>query len=278
MRGAVIATTLVIAILIGVGAGYLAGTENQRIAASTATLISVMTTVIYVSTSTNGISSGSQACISNINSSSATEYALTLHQITIVPSFIQYSNGRCWAFEGTFTSNGPGYSNLTFMFDHFSNTILYPCGVLSFKIDARVFVVPSYSGGNITGISIEPENPNQGTSCGEGSEVAIQPVSFNLISWDSSKQNVSLTLFYFSPFNASMQTLQARVFNSTWSYLIPFSSVNSTKPLLEGSYATQSIVIPSSPLRPGLVYNLTSTGTYSNGTKVISNYKVELQT
>ncbi len=199
-----------------------------------------------------------------------------------MPSFIQYSNGRCWTFEGTFLSSGEGdsNSNLTFIFDHFSNTMWYPCGLLSFKIDTRVYVTASYSAGQITGISIAPQNPPEGTSCGNSPDNTLWPVSFNLISWDSSGQKVSLTLLYvpFSNANASLQSLQARMFNSTWSYVIPFSGVNPTNPLLAGSYAKQVTLIPGGPLRPSVIYNLTSTGTYLNGTQLISNCKVELQT
>ena len=272
MREALIATGLVIAILIGAGAGYLLGAENQRTVTSTATLISASTTSEF-----NGTSSASQACISNISS---TQYVSMLRQIMTMPSFIQYSNGRCWTFESTFWLSGPGDSNLTIVLDHFSNTIWYPCGLLSFKADARVYIVPSYSAGQITGISITPQNPPTGTSCGHSPENTLLSLSFNFISWDPSGQKVSLTLLYVpsSNTNASLRSLQARIFNSTLSYLIPFSNVNSTNPLLAGSYSKQTMVIPGYPLRPGVVYSLSSTGTYLNGTRLISSCKVELQT
>jgi hypothetical protein len=113
------------------------------------------------------VANSSQVCISNINSTVQPQYVSTLHQMITMPSFIQYSNGRCWTWEGTFISSGPRYpNNVTFVFDHFSNTIWYSCGVPTFKMDAKVFVVPSYSGGNVTGLWIDPQSPPYGTTCG----------------------------------------------------------------------------------------------------------------
>ena len=108
-----------------------------------------------------------QVCISNINSTVQPQYASTLLQMITMPSFIQYSNGRCWTWEGTFISSGPRYpGNVTFVFVHFSNTIWWPCGVPTFKIDAEVYVVPSYSGWNVTGLWIDPQSPPYDTTCG----------------------------------------------------------------------------------------------------------------
>jgi hypothetical protein len=53
---------VIIATLVGAGAGYLVGTENHGVVTLTATITSVSTTTF------NGTSSGPQACISNISS------------------------------------------------------------------------------------------------------------------------------------------------------------------------------------------------------------------
>jgi hypothetical protein len=200
-----------------------------------------------------------------------------LHQMIVTPSFIQYSNGRCWTWESTFEATGPGYDELNFVLDHFSDQIYYACGYLpSHEIDTRVYVVPTTSGGNVTGISIRPQSV-PGTSC-PGSTLDIGPVSLNLVSWNSSGQTVSLKLQYLSYSNASLQSLVARIYNSTWSYDIVFSGVNSTHPLLPGSSWIQVSFIAGAPLRSNVVYDMTATGTYVDGTQTISSFKVQLQT
>jgi hypothetical protein len=108
---------------------------------------------------------GSQVCISNIDSTVQPQYVSTLHQMITIPSFIQYSNGRCWTWDSTFVLSGPRGSNDTFVFTHFSDEIWYLCGTPAFKADGIIHVVPSYSSdGRVTGVWITSQN-NIGTSC-----------------------------------------------------------------------------------------------------------------
>jgi len=114
-------------------------------------------------------SSSSQVCISNINSPPQDQYVSVLHQIVTTPSFIQYSNGRCWTWDSTFILSGPAGSSDVFVFTHFSNEIWYPCGTPAFAPDAIIHVVPSYaSDKNVTGVSIELQSPPYGVSCPAG--------------------------------------------------------------------------------------------------------------
>ncbi len=179
-----------------------------------------------------------------------------------------------------FEAGGPGYSTLKFVFDHFSNQIYYPCYVgPEYKLDARVYVVPTGKGYNVTSISIESQSPAVGTWC-PAISFYIGPVSFNLLSWDSTGQRVSLELQYFwNPrANMSMRGLDARIHNSTWSYEIQFANINATHPLPLGGSATQAAFMNGSPLRPSVIYDVTATGTLVNGTRLISNFKIQLQT
>lgn len=283
VKEAAVAGLLVAAILLGTGAGYLlskpsqAGatiTKTSAITTETTSSVTITTqTITFVTSPTNS----SQACVSNLANPPQTQYISILHQIITMPSFVQFSNGRCWTYEGTFVASGPGYSSLNFVFDHFTDKIYYLCGALpAYEIDARVYVVPSLSNGSVTGISIEPE-PVPPTICPPIAS-SIQPVWLNLVSWNSSGQTVSLKLQWFPFGNASLRSLQARISNSTWSYLIPFQQVNSTNLLQPGSSVVQEVFLAGAPLKGDVIYDMTATGTYVNGTQIVSSFRVQLQT
>jgi hypothetical protein len=122
----------------------------------------------------NTIPLRSQACISNINSTDPNVLAVRpiLQQISAVPEFIQYSNGRCWAFESFYILTTSGSSQEVFTFTHFTNLTWYPCGPSepgSLEPDAIIHVAPSFSTDrNVTGVSITTQQ-NLGTTCPAGS-------------------------------------------------------------------------------------------------------------
>jgi hypothetical protein len=277
VRNQVAAVALILAIVIGAGLGYLDGVTGYTRTTSTTT-----STATYVRTTTEtstivGSTTNAGVCVTNINNPPQTQYVSTLHQIMNAPSFIQYSNGRCWIWEGTFEVTGPGYSAQNFVFDHFSNRIIYPCGYPTYAIETRVYVVPSFSGGNVTSISIEPQSPPTGFFCPPMTQT-IEPVFLNLVSWNASGQVVSLELQYLSGSNQSLHGLEARIFNSSWSYVFQFSSVNSTHPLQPGASAIQEALFHGAPFRSSVVYDMTATGVYANGARTTSDFKVQLQT
>ncbi|HEV2226749.1 MAG TPA: hypothetical protein VGR56_08100 [Nitrososphaerales archaeon] len=289
MRRTLVAGLLTVAILIAAGAGYLTGNTSQKTITSTAvstttysgttfviTSIATTTQTLVMQTNSTGASG---VCISNIANPTPSQYVAMLHQIILMPSFIHYSNGRCWTWGSTFEISGPGFSRLNFVFDHFSNTIYYLCGYLpAYELDTRVYVVPSLSrNGSVTGISIQPQSGPFSTSCPQVS-LTIQPRSLDVVLWNSSGQTVSLELQFLPFSNASLRSLEARISNSSWSYMITFLQVNSTNLLRPGSNVVQEIFIPGAPLRPNVEYDMAATGTYVNGTQVVSNFKVLLQT
>ena len=106
----------------------------------------------------------------------------------------------------------------------------------------------------------------------------LAPISLDLVTWNSTGQVVSLELQYLRGSNVSMRSLDALIYNSTWKFNIVFSNVNSSNPLTLGSEVTQSFFLAGAPLKVGVVYDITTTGTYVNGTNSISNFEVELQT
>jgi hypothetical protein len=135
---------------------YIYSTSMQRVIASASAMI----------TSPNGLMWG---CVMSANPPVQSQYVSILNQIISTPSFIKYSDGRCWTWVNTFIASGPATGNqAAFVFVHFNDTVWYPCGPSepsSFKIDAEAYVVPSFSpGGNVTGISITPHNYH-GVSC-----------------------------------------------------------------------------------------------------------------
>jgi len=269
MQNQVAAIAVVLALAVGAGLGYLGSTTGS---VRTTELSTTTTTTISASTNKP------EVCITNINSPPQSQYVSMLHQIIVTSSFIQYSNGRCWTWISTFETTGPGYSNLNFVFDHLTDQVIYLCGdIPAYNIDTRVYVVPSVSGGNVTSISIYPVPPPSVYSCPIFT-ATVEPVSFNLILWNSSDQIVSLKLQYYSFSNLSLQSLEARIYNSSWSYVMLFSDINSTHPLQAGASAMQEVLVPGAPLRGNTVYDVIATGTYTNGTQTISTFKVLLQT
>ena len=135
---------------------YIYSISMQRVIGSTSATI----------TSPNGVMWG---CVMGTNPPIQPQYVSILGEILSLPSFIRYSDGRCWTWEGTFVAGAPGTGNQdTFVFAHFNDTVWYPCGPnepSSLKIDAEAYVVPFIStGGNVTEVSITPYS-YQGTSC-----------------------------------------------------------------------------------------------------------------
>jgi hypothetical protein len=279
---------IVVAILLGgaVLAGYTAGRYAPGAIASTArttftagvtTTVTAPTTVTTTQsvTTTQGIQSQNQACITNINSPPQAQYVSLLHQIMKNSLFISYSNGRCWTWDSTFELTSGGTSSTNFVFEHYSSEIIYPCGWFpAHVIDAEVFVIPVVVNGTLTGVTIVPQAITNTYFC-PASRPIVSPVSFKLISWNSSGQTVALTVELDS--NVSARSLTAFFFTSSWNYTMHFTKINSTNPLLPGSRVTQTDFIPGTQVAGDIQYGLTASGIYVNGTPFSSDVHVELQ-
>jgi hypothetical protein len=156
MKQSLVYVLALVLVVAGVGVGSLSGVSGTG----------------GLTSSPSSVANSSQVCISNINGSNPNVLAVRsiLQQMSTIPSFIQYSNGRCWTYESAYTLIGPGFSNNTFVFAHFTNVTWYPCGLTypAFKIDAIIHVVPSFSSnGNVTGVWITSQK-NIGTTCPAG--------------------------------------------------------------------------------------------------------------
>lgn len=278
MKTSVLAAVLIAAILVGAGIGYLEGTTATSPRTNTTTYTSTAVSTYTYLLTTGDATNQSQACIANLASPHQPQYMGTLLQIIRDPSFIEYSNGRCWTYDSTFVVSGVGPSLEYFVFDHYSAQIDYPClNSPGYMIDARVYVVPSFSGDEVTGISIEPQSTDINYECPPGVIPDVGPQSFNFVSWNASGQTVALTLVYVWGSRLPLAGLQTKIYNSTWSYTVRFADVNSTDPLQLGSNATQVFLIPGSPLRANVIYDATAIFTYTNGTSATSGFGLELQ-
>ena len=69
---------------------------------------------------TSNSSVGTQVCITNTKSPPHPQYLQTLLQMIKVPTFVEYSNGRCWIWTPTFSVTSPTASSSFFVFDRFS--------------------------------------------------------------------------------------------------------------------------------------------------------------
>lgn len=108
---------------------------------------------------------GSQVCVSNIGDLELDipQDVPTLNKIITSPSFIQYSNDRCWTWDSTQGEVGSPFD--VFVFFHVSSAIWSPCGFPSFTTDLMVYVWQTYSHAHFTGFSIEPMYPPYGYAC-----------------------------------------------------------------------------------------------------------------
>lgn len=279
MQTSTLAAVLISAIIVGAGIGYFGSTSiappQTKATTYTTTVITSYTYLLTTGDATNE----SQACIANLANPPQQQYMGILLQIIRSPAFIEYSYGRCWTYVGTFVVSGQSYSSENFVFDHNSTQVYYPCmSYPAYLLDARVYVVPTLSGTMVTGISIEPQStnfPNYSVNC-PPFRPQVGPQSLNLVSWNASGQTVALKLNY-DGYNLPIRSLEAKIFNSTWSYTVQFSDVNSTYPFQYGSNVTQTFFLLGSPLHGNVVYDATATYTYVNGTSSSSSFAVQLQ-
>ncbi|MDV3294034.1 MAG: hypothetical protein LYZ70_07160 [Nitrososphaerales archaeon] len=203
----------------------------------------------------------------------------TLLQMIKIPTFLEYSNGRCWTWDGAFSVTSPTSSSLFFVFNRFSDQIVESCGLYPVhRIDTEIYVTPIEANGTVTDVTVEYKGQGSGVTSCPAITQDVYPVSFKLLTWNSTGQTVALTLRFLPTSNVSVTRLEARIYNTTWSYTVDFAHVNQTHPLTAQASVTQTFFIPGSPLRGNLIYNMTVAGTYSDGNPLSSNESVELQT
>jgi hypothetical protein len=265
---------VIAALVIGAGVGYLGGVTNKT------SIGTFTTTATIVVTTTSTLQSQAQVCISNINNPPqdvSASYVGLMRQVIKNPIFIDYSQGRCWTWYDTQVANGSESHALTFSLLHYTSTTAYSCSVWPpYLPDDWIKVTPTVINGTITDMTIIIQYPPvlPMPPC-PPPVVRMLPVSFDLLSWNSSGQTVSLTLL--SGLDASATSLTALIHNSTWQYEIDFVNVSPARPLAPGNNATQVVFLGGSPLRGEVTYDVNASGTYADGSRYSLDFEVVLR-
>lgn len=262
---------VIVALLVGVGAGYAGGRMNPTVTRGTQTVSATTTETTTVTP---------QVCVSNIDNPPqdiSSQYVGLMRQIIKNPAFVDYSEGRCWMWYDTQVTNGTVYPVVSFDLLHYTNEVVYACSIYPpYSSDDWITVTPAITNNTITNLIINLHYPPTlpPPPC-RPAPYTFLPLSFDLLSWNSTGQEVSLTLL--SGLNTSTTSLTTIIHNSTWQYTIDFTRVNPEHPLAPSDNVTQVVFLPGSPLRGNLTYYVTASGTYADGSRYSSEFVMVLR-
>lgn len=184
--------------------------------------------------------------------------------------FSQESQGECYSYIGSSTVTQENQTSTVYGFDYFNGTVGYPCGTFPVETVISQIDVTVPPNGSVTSASYQLDNDTTGLNIYEGCGPHLPSVGIvsaqTLAALVPVVPEVNLTLSAANsgqPITRLSAVIEAQGGNLT----LVFSQVSTSSPLEPGNTTWElGLLNAQVSLTPGLVYPMTISGTFSDGT------------